>query len=131
MGLVRNVALTAAAVIVLAAACSDDPPPVYDDAFQADFERACQVAVGGDSGADACRCWYERLSMELPFDELPALEDLTAAQAPEDVVDPELYEQLADCALAFGAVADVPVTAPPPVTLPRPATTTTTPAAEG
>jgi hypothetical protein len=131
MGPVRHIALAAAAVAMLAAACSDEPAPAYDSAFQADFERACQAAVGGDSGVETCSCWYERLSMEVPFDELPALEDLTASEVPEDVVDPELYERLADCARAFGAVGGVPVTAPPPVTVPRPPITTTTLLAEG
>jgi hypothetical protein len=131
MGPVRNVVLVALVVAMLAGACSDDPSPVYDDAFQADFERACQVAVGGNSGTAACRCWYRRLSTEVPFDELPALDDLTGPDASEDVVAPELYEQLADCARAFGQEADVPVTAPPPVTVPRPTTTSTTLTTEG
>lgn len=131
MGPVRNVVLAAAVTALVAVGCSDEAAAGYDDAFQADFETACQSAVSGESAAVACRCWYERLSAEVPFAELPSLDDLTGSDPLDEAVDPELYERLADCALAFGAVAGVEVTAPPPVTVPRPTTTTTVLIAEG
>lgn len=125
MGPVRKVAVTAAIVAMAAVGCGGTSAPAYDEAFQADFERACGVAVPGETGPAVCRCWYERVSTEVPIDELPPLEQLTATEAPEDIVDPEVYEWLADCARAFGDSSGVPVTAPPPVTSPRPTTTTT------
>ena len=128
---VRSAALAAAVAAMLAAACSGDPALTYDSVFQAEFDRACVAGVGDDSGAETCGGWYERLTLEVPFEELPALEDLTAPEADEDVVDPELYEHLADCARAFGSPGGVPVTAPPPLTVPRSTTTTTALIAEG
>lgn len=118
-------AATASALVL--GACSDEPPPAYDAAFRVEFISACRSSVDDDIGEDACSCWYERLSMEVEFEELPALDDLTDPEAEEDVVDPEIYERLADCVRAFGTGGGAPLTAPPPLTVPRPTTTTTLP----
>jgi hypothetical protein len=123
--------LTLVASALLVAGCRDEPAATYDAAFQAEFASACRTAVEGDGGAEACGCWYERLSTEVPFDELPTIDELVASESPEDVVDPELYEWLADCVRAFGATGGAPLTAPPPPTVPAAATTTTALAAEG
>ena len=131
MGSIRCAALAAAATLLFAAACSGEDPPTYDRAFQADFVRACRAGLGSASASEACGCWYETLTQEVPFEELPPLEDLTAAEAPEDVVDPGLYEYLADCAGELGGAVRVPATVPPPLTVPRPTTTTTVLIAEG
>lgn len=131
MGRIRIAAVAAGAVTVLAAGCGDEPAPTYDEAFKAEFTQACLAEVGGGSGARVCDCWYERLRAEVPFDELPALDDLVASDVSEDAVDPALYDRLAACVRAFGDVGGVPATAPPPLTVPRPSTTTTTLVLEG
>ena len=116
---------------LIALGCSDAPEATYDQAFAADFAERCEVGVGRDTSQRACACWYERVSTEVPFDELPPLDELMAPDATEDVVDPALYEKLADCVGAFGAVENAPVTAPPPLTVPPETTTTTVLVAEG
>lgn len=112
--------------VLLATGCNDAPTATYDQAFAADFAEQCEAGVGRATSQRACACWYERVSTEVPFDELPPLDDLMAPDATDDVVDPVLYEELADCVSAFGAVEDAPVTAPPPLTIPPETTTTTT-----
>lgn len=114
----------AVVMVLVFGACSDDPALAYDEAFRSDFERACLSGVG-NAGAQACACWYERISIEVPFEDLPPLDDLTATAVADDVVDPVLYEQLADCVQAFGAASTVPVTEPPPLTVPSSTTTMT------
>lgn len=118
--------LLAVTAVLLAVACSDEPEPGYDQAFQAEFVRACRASIPGEAGAAACGCWYERLQADVAFEDLPSLDELTAPAADEDSVDPALYEPLADCVRAAGAAVTVPATAPPPPTVPRPSTSTTT-----
>ncbi|MEL7210627.1 MAG: hypothetical protein AAGK32_20735, partial [Actinomycetota bacterium] len=81
--------LCVGAVALVVAACSEEEPPGYDAAFRAEFEQACLDGVTGEGGADACACWYERVSSEVAFEDLPPLDDLTAPAADEDDVDPD------------------------------------------
>jgi hypothetical protein len=118
-------------VALVSAGCSETPVATYDQAFAADFAQRCEAGVGRATSQRACACWYERVSTEVPFDELPSLDELMAPDASEDVVDPVLYEELADCVGAFGAVEAAPVTAPPPLTIPPETTTTTAFVGEG
>lgn len=118
-----GVAVVVAALVVVG--CSNGSAPDDEGAYRVEFIAACQAGVGGATGVGACGCWYERLLSDVPFEELPDLDVLTAPDAAEDAVNPELYELLADCVRAFGAAGEVPATAPPPLTLPAPPTTTT------
>jgi hypothetical protein len=62
----RSLALTAAAVAVLAA-CGGAPTD-YGNASEEVFMRSCTAGGGGDL-EDVCRCSYDRIVAEIPYED--------------------------------------------------------------
>jgi hypothetical protein len=119
---------------LVAVGCSDDEPADYDAEFRADFLARCEDAYDHPGGPQVCGCWYDSLSGEVAFGDLPDLGDLLADDfddAPTRVPGGDLdvpLAALATCVRDLAAVATIDPPAPPP-TAPReppPPTTTTT-----
>ena len=98
-------------VLSLAAACGGSSEPGYTRALRRSFVDVCVEARGGE-GAPSCRCWYDRIAEEVPFEELGEIDDLVAEEGPEGAPD-EIYTYLAECVFR--------------IDVPRAGTTTTAP----
>jgi hypothetical protein len=80
------VRLVGAFVILVAAlgACSEPGPDDYDEAVEREFLESC--VTGSD--VDVCRCLYDRIEDEIPFERFEEIDRQLAedpAELPDDV----------------------------------------------
>lgn len=131
----RGLLAAAVAVVALVAGCSGGDAADYDEAFRADFEATCTDAYGRPGADQVCGCWYDQLQRAVPFEDLPALDDLVTedfAIAPTRIPGSELDEPLrilAACVRFLGAEPTIGDPMPLPTTpqRPPPSTATTVP----
>jgi len=126
----RRPVLAVGLALLLAAACSDGETADYDDEYHDEFLERCGDAVGGPAAPQVCGCWYDTVSEEVAFEDLPSIDDLLADDfddAPTRVPGGDLdrpLQLLAECVRTVGAEPLLGSAVPLP-TSPLPPTTTT------
>jgi hypothetical protein len=122
---------TAAALLLvglLLAGCSDGEAADYDEEFRTDFVNRCVDTYAQPGAEQVCGCWYDTVSEQVEFQDLPSIDDLMGDDfdvAPTRLPGSDMdvpMQTLAACVRQVGAEPTVG-TAPPPPTLPRPPTT--------
>jgi hypothetical protein len=94
----RSLALTAAAV-ALFAACSGAPSD-YGKASEEVFMRSCTAGGGGGNLDDVCRCSYDRIAAEIPYEDFKRYDQ--QLQKDENDIPDALVTIISACAAGDG-----------------------------
>ncbi len=114
--------------LLLLAGCSDGEAADYDEEFHDEFLQACEDAFGSPEAPQVCGCWYDQVSEDVAFEDLPSIDDLVGDDfdvAPTRLPGGDLdrpLQILAECVRLVGSEPLIGSAVPPP-TLPRPPTT--------
>ena len=117
VGLVAVVGLAAAVVGGILFLRDEDPPTDYDARTEDDFMATCTAdaeELGFTRAADFCRCTYDDIRADIPYDRFVAIDE--ALQADPAAVPEEIDRIRTACYVEVEAAGAPPSTVPAPTT---------------